>query len=169
QAAPVPAGSEGAPRVIDARNAFIMTSLMQDVVRRGTAVRATQLGRTDLAGKTGTTNDQMDAWFCGYQPSLVAVSWIGYDTPRTLGNHETGAVAALPIWMTFMGKALQNIPEATLTPPEGVVGANVNPENGLRRTDGTGIYEYFYAENLPPLDSSAVAARPPEEIKEQLF
>ena len=95
--------SKGAERVIDQRNAFIMTNMMQDVIRGGTGARAMALGRVDLAGKTGTTNEQLDAWFAGFQRHLCAVAWIGYDIPRTLGDGETGAVAALPIWMSYMG------------------------------------------------------------------
>ncbi len=85
---------------------------MKDVVRRGTAARAGQaLKRSDLAGKTGTTNDYVDAWFCGYQPSLVGVAWIGFDQPKRLGNGETGGSAALPIWIGYMAKALKDVPE----------------------------------------------------------
>ena len=89
--------AQGAKQIIDPRNAFLMTSMMQDVVQRGTATKAKQLGRTDLAGKTGTTSNYVDAWFCGYQPDLVAIAWIGFDTPKSLGNNETGSHAALPI------------------------------------------------------------------------
>ena len=101
-AQPAAAGA-GAERAIDARNAFIMTSIMRDVVRVGTGARAMKLGRGDLAGKTGTTNEFVDAWFCGFTSELVAVAWIGFDTPHTLGRNETGAQAALPIWMGYMG------------------------------------------------------------------
>lgn len=148
QAAPVRAG-ENAEQVIDPRNAFIMTSMMQDVVRRGTAARAMQLGRSDLAGKTGTTNDQVDAWFCGFNRSLVAVAWIGFDQPRSLGGAETGAQAALPIWMAYMGRALKGVPEEQWTPPEGVVSVRIDPATGWRVREG-GIPEWFYQENVPP-------------------
>src|SRR6266496_2884718 len=124
------AATEGAERAIDPRNAFIMTTMMRDVVRAGTAARAMQLGRQDLAGKTGTTNDNVDAWFCGFNASMVAIAWIGFDQPKTLGTNETGAVAALPIWMNFMGKMLMGVPELPLLPPEGVLIAKVNPETG---------------------------------------
>ena len=109
EAAPTVAG-EGAELAIDSRNAWIMTSLLKDVVRVGTATRALSLNRTDLAGKTGTTNENVDAWFCGYNAALVAVSWIGFDQPRTLGTNETGAVAALPIWISYMAKVLKGTP-----------------------------------------------------------
>jgi penicillin-binding protein 1A len=151
QANPVRAG-QNAEQVIDPRNAFIMTSMMQDVVRRGTAARAMQLGRTDLAGKTGTTNDQVDAWFCGFNQSLVAVAWIGFDQPRSLGGQETGAQAALPIWMSYMGKVLKGVPETQPAVPDGVVTVRISPETGLRDPDG--VPDYFYKEN-PPAESSA--------------
>ncbi len=149
QARPDRAG-EGAERAIDGRNAFIMTSLLQDVVRSGTATRAMQLGRTDLGGKTGTTNEFVDAWFCGFGTGLVAVSWIGFDNPHTLGHNETGGQAALPIWITYLGRALKGIEELPRSVPEGVVQARINAESGLREADGRGIPEYFYQEFLPP-------------------
>jgi penicillin-binding protein 1A len=109
-------------RAIDARNAFIMSSLLQEVTRSGTAARAqATLKRPDLYGKTGTTNDSMDAWFAGYQPTLAAVTWIGYDTPRKLGDRETGGGLSLPIWISFMEHALKGVPVTEITPPEGVV------------------------------------------------
>ena len=106
QAAAVVAG-EGAEQVIDVRNAFTMVNMMQDVVKHGTAIRAMELGRQDLAGKTGTTSDSMDAWFAGFHPTLVGVTWVGYDTPHSLGEKETGGGAALPIWIGYMQKILR--------------------------------------------------------------
>jgi penicillin-binding protein 1A len=93
-----------------------MDSMMHDVVRRGTATRALALKRSDLAGKTGTTNDYVDAWFCGYQPTLVGVAWIGFDQPKKLGNGETGGSAALPIWIGYMDKALKACPSPHADP-----------------------------------------------------
>lgn len=113
--------SNGAPRVIDPRNAWLMDSMMKDVVRRGTATKALALKRDDLAGKTGTTNEYVDAWFCGYQPSLVGIAWIGYDNPRKLGSGETGGAAALPVWINFMAKALQGVPSKQVPQPPGLV------------------------------------------------
>lgn len=145
---------DSAPRVIDARNAFLMTSMMQDVIRGGTGARALALGRSDLAGKTGTTNDQLDAWFAGYNPRVAAVAWMGFDTPRSLGARETGAVAALPIWMAYMAVALKDQPDEPPSPPEGVVAAAIDPATGLRDDqDPNSIVEYFYQENLPPQES----------------
>jgi penicillin-binding protein 1A len=112
-------------RAISARNAFVMSSLLQEVARSGTAARAqATLQRPDLYGKTGTTNDAMDAWFAGYQPHLAAVVWIGYDNPRKLGSHETGGGLALPIWIQFMSTALRNEPVAEIQPSSGVVFQN---------------------------------------------
>ena len=127
-----------AEQVIDVRNAFTMVNMMQDVVRHGTAIRAMSLGRNDLAGKTGTTSDSVDAWFCGFQPTVVGIAWIGYDTPKSLGDHETGGGAALPIWIDYMAKVLKNVPEASYTMPENMV--------AIQSADRT---EYYYQENSP--------------------
>jgi penicillin-binding protein 1A len=108
-------------RVIDERNAFVMTSMLQEVTRSGTAAKAqATLKRPDIYGKTGTTNDSMDAWFNGFQPTLTAITWIGYDTPRKLGDHETGGGLALPVWIRFMQFALQGVPVMEPAPPTGV-------------------------------------------------
>ena len=149
EAKPKTAGEE-AERVIDERNAFLMTSLMREVVRSGTAVRAMKLGRNDLAGKTGTTNEFVDAWFCGFNAALVGIAWIGFDQPQTLGRNETGGSAALPIWMGYMATALKGVPETPLEPPQGVVAVKVNPDTGLRVADShSGVVEYFYQEFVP--------------------
>jgi penicillin-binding protein 1A len=113
--------AQNAARVIDARNAFVMSSLLQEVTRSGTAARARQiLKRDDIYGKTGTTNDSMDAWFAGYHPSLLAVVWIGYDTPKKLGDKETGGGLSLPVWISFMEHALRSVPVSELPVPEGL-------------------------------------------------
>jgi len=134
--------------VIDPRNAFIMTSMMQDVVRKGTAAAAAALGRSDLAGKTGTTNDHRDAWFAGFDSKRVAVAWVGYDQPRSLGAGETGARAALPIWMHYMAVALKDVPDQPYPVPDGVVTMNVDPETGEPVVSG-GQPEYFLQEFKP--------------------
>jgi len=109
-------------RTLDARNAFIMTTLLGEITRVGTGARAqATLKRPDLYGKTGTTNDSMDAWFAGFHPSLTAVVWIGYDNPRKLGDRETGGGLALPVWIDLMAHALNGVPVVPLLPPEGVV------------------------------------------------
>ncbi len=160
--------SQAPKQVIDPRNAFIITSLMEDVVRHGTAAKVAQLGRDDLAGKTGTTNDQRDAWFAGFQPNLVAVAWIGYDQPRSLGHGETGAQAALPIWMTYMAEMLKGVPQTPPTPPNGVVSVPINPLTGLPVGPGeTGVPEYFYQEGVPmaPNTSSTNSAPADSAVK----
>jgi penicillin-binding protein 1A len=168
QAGPVKAGAD-AERVIDVRNAFTMVNMMQDVVRHGTAIRAMQLGRSDLAGKTGTTSDSLDAWFCGFHPTLVGISWIGFDNPRSLGDRETGGGAALPIWMGYMAQVLPGVPEAVYTMPDNMVAARIN-ENGKRDPNGTRV-DYFYKEFLPPEQAEVVdpATNPTEGSPEQLF
>ncbi len=109
-------------RAIDARNAFIMERLLQEVARSGTAARAQRdLKRTDLYGKTGTTNDSIDTWFNGFQPTLVAIVWMGYDNPRSLGDRETGGSLSLPVWINFMETALKGVPVMEPSAPEGVV------------------------------------------------
>ncbi len=121
EASPAPPLSE-ANRVVPERNVFITDSLLQEVTRSGTAARAQQaLKRPDLFGKTGTTNDAIDAWFAGFQPSVVGVAWMGYDDPTSLGSHESGGGVALPIWIDYMQQALQGVPVATLVAPAGVV------------------------------------------------
>jgi penicillin-binding protein 1A len=145
---------------IDPRNAFIMSSLLQDVVRRGTATGALKLGRGDLAGKTGTTNDSRDAWFAGYQRTLVAVAWMGYDHPHSLGGGETGGGTALPIWVRYMGTALKGVPEMPYTPPPGVVTRSVNPETGIPVPEGQGLQEYFFQEYAPAAVDSVAPDNP---------
>ena len=164
EAQPAMAGTESL-RVIDARNAFLMDSMMHDVVRYGTAVRATSLGRQDLAGKTGTTNDYVDAWFNGYQPELVGIAWVGFDQPRKLGSNETGSLTALPIWMGYMSRALKNVAESAMPLPEGVATARVN-DAGQLAPDGR--LEYFYQEKLPAPQGDG-GVRPSDEVRNQLF
>ena len=162
--------AKNAVQIIDPRNAYLMTTMMQDVVERGTATRAKQLNRTDLAGKTGTTNDHVDAWFCGYQTGLVAVAWIGFDNPKSLGEHETGGRAALPIWVNYMGKVLQNVPMSPPISPQGVITARVNPATGFRVSHG-GIVEHFLQEQLPPEagHEDEDGSRPPAGLPEGLM
>jgi penicillin-binding protein 1A len=139
-----------APRVLDPRNAYVMTTMMQDVVRYGTAARAGQLGRNDIAGKTGTTNDARDTWFAGYTPQLVAITWMGYDQPRSMGRAETGSQASLPIWINFMASALKRIPPSGWTAPPGVVTMTIDPLTGLKLPEGeSGLVEHFYQEYVP--------------------
>jgi len=145
ETAPVQAGDETL-RIIDRRNAWLMDSMMKDVVRRGTATRAAQaLKRGDLAGKTGTTNDYVDAWFCGYQPSMVGVAWVGFDQPRRLGRGETGGTAALPIWIGYMESALEGVPETYPAVPDGMKFVE-----GTDPQTGASVGEMIYRESAPP-------------------
>jgi penicillin-binding protein 1A len=148
--------TQGQEPVIDPRNAFLMRSMMQDVIRRGTGSQAMQLGRTDFAGKTGTTNDFTDAWFDGFTSDLVAVVWVGFDQPRSLGKHETGAKAALPIWMKYMGAVLKDTPVQPLAIPDGVVHVAINPGTG-RPDSESAVKDYFYAESVPQSEPAATA------------
>jgi penicillin-binding protein 1A len=155
---------EEALRAIDGRNAFIMDNMMQDVTRYGTAARAAKLGRADLAGKTGTTNEFVDAWFAGYQPQLVGVAWVGFDQPRTLGRNQTGGSVALPIWIGYMEKVLKEIPEATRSAPPGIVTAPTGPLLGQT----TGMRnEFFYREAVPPPE--VLEPPPPAPPSDPLF
>lgn len=167
-----------AQRVIDGRNAFLMTSMMQDVARIGTAAKARQLGRYDLAGKTGTTNNQIDAWFAGFNPKQVAIAWIGFDQPKSLGSNETGGQAALPIWIRYMESALKGLPDLPYPVPEGVSSIKIDPLTGTRAgEDESGVYEYFYHEYPPPEIEQVFtpipgfpSAKPAEEPRaDQLF
>ena len=165
-AQPRRAGDE-ALRVIDARNAFIMDSMMQDVTRYGTGARAARLGRSDLAGKTGTTNEFVDAWFAGYQPSLVAIAWVGFDQPKTLGKNQTGGVVALPIWVGYMEKILQEIPEMSRTVPEGIVMVPTGPYPALPGESKL-MPEFFYREAVPPPEVLQPPRQgPPQPLFEQ--
>ncbi|MFY9260804.1 MAG: penicillin-binding protein 1A [Gallionella sp.] len=162
--------SQNAERVIDVRNAFSMVSMMQDVVKHGTATRAMQLGRQDLAGKTGTTSDSIDAWFCGFHPSVVGISWIGFDQPRSLGDRETGGGAALPMWISYMGTVLKGVPEVVYNMPDNMVQAHINDNGHLDKSSP--ILEYFYKENLPSDANNALPdlnAEESEQIREQLY
>lgn len=144
RAQPEIAGKNGT-RVLDARNSYVMTSLLQTVAQRGTGAGTNVLGRTDIAGKTGTTNDAFDGWFAGYQNSLVAVAWMGFDQPRTLGSREFGAQVALPIWVSYMGRALRGVPQVQMPMPEGIATINnelffdnFTPGNGFIASLGVG-------------------------------
>ncbi len=140
-----------APRVITRQNRYLMNSMMRDVIRYGTARRARSLGRKDLAGKTGTTNDQRDAWFSGFNPTLVAVSWVGFDSSKPLGRGETGGRAALPAWISFMAEALKGVPEQRLEVPDDMITVRIDPRTGERAgiDQGNAIFEVFRSEFAP--------------------
>jgi penicillin-binding protein 1A len=148
-----------APRVLEARNRYLMYSMMQDVVRRGTATKARALGRKDIAGKTGTTNDQRDAWFNGFNEHLVANVWIGFDDNSKLGRGEVGGKAALPAWMDFMRHALKDKPDVEPEMPPGMVTERIDPRTGTLANAATegAIFEVFRAENAPGAVSTDIS------------
>lgn len=173
-----PPARRPAPRALTAQTTFLMTSIMRDVIRSGTGQAARALNRNDLAGKTGTTNDQRDAWFAGFNREIVTVSWVGFDDPRPLGNQETGAKAALPMWMDFMRTALNNRPETVTTTPPKIVSVRINGNSGQPTTadDPDAMFEYFMADQVPtephrPRDipDPHNQQAPSSEVTDQLF
>lgn len=148
-----------AARVIDEQTAFLIDSMLKDVILRGTGVKAKKLNRTDLAGKTGTTNGPRDAWFSGYSPDLVTTAWVGFDNNALIGRNEYGGSAALPIWIDFMGAALAGKPEAQHPQPNGIVRVKIDAKTGKRvAPNQTGIYEYFKTKNVPELINTGSTA-----------
>ena len=146
-------------RVISEHNRYLMYSMMQDVVQRGTAVRAKALGRRDIAGKTGTTNDQRDAWFNGYNQSIVTNVWVGFDSNAKLGRGEVGGRAALPAWIDYMRVALEGSKDTSPEVPEGIVTVRIDPKTGLRAPAGMkgAMFEVFREENVPePMVSTTI-------------
>jgi penicillin-binding protein 1A len=143
-----PTAPRHAPRVVDAENIWVMTSMMQDTIRSGTATKALVLKRDDLAGKTGTTNDQKDAWFSGFNSRIVTTCWVGFDNSTSLGKAETGAMAALPMWIEYMRFALDGMPESLMEKPEGILTLRIEPGSGNPVSSG-GIVEDFMS-NHPP-------------------
>ena len=160
------AETDGAPvarRVLPAGDTWILHSILRDVVRHGTGRKAMVLERGDLAGKTGTTNDQRDAWFCGFVPSLVAVAWVGFDDHGTLGRHEVGGRAALPMWIKFMRTALAGVPERVPPPPEGLVQVRIDPDTGrlADASDPDAMFETFRATELPSISAGGAGGAKP--------
>ena len=166
-----------AERVLSKENAYQIVSMMRDVIQRGTGIRARVIGRADLAGKTGTTNDQRDAWFSGFNGDFVATAWVGFDQHEPLGRREVGGVAALPIWIEFMQTALKDRPENTLEQPPGVVTIRIDPATGLLvdQDSESGIEETFRQEYIPIFSAETNNQAPFQprteevEIPEQLF
>lgn len=164
-----------AQSILDPRVNYIMDSILADVIKRGTGTAALALGRNDLRGKTGTTNEQVDAWFTGYNTDIVASAWLGFDSPKTLGRGEFGAVAALPIWLSFMGNALAGTEEKTLPRPDRLVTVKINSQTGEAAKPGEpgAIFEIFREEYAPQLSNAQqnTSIREQEETVEleQLF
>ncbi len=171
-----PAGKQPsgmAPHSISAQNAWLINSFTRDVIQRGTGRRARSLGRRDLSGKTGTTNDQRDAWFSGYNHQLIAVSWTGFDDSRPLGHRETGARAALPAWIVFMEKTLHNTPESTQPRPSGLINAYIDPDTGRPSSSSSGteiVSEVFRTRYAPvETDTGSPGSGHTDDINKQLF
>ena len=164
-----------APRVLSAPTTFLIDTMMRDVVRYGTGRRALSLRRKDLAGKTGTTNDQRDAWFSGFNRNVVTVTWVGFDNPRSLGSRETGAIAALPMWIAYMGQALKGVPESPLEQPDSIVSVRIDKSTGLPATPESTdtMFEYFKEDQVPSESSTGRSrSNNPDDasnITEQLF
>jgi penicillin-binding protein 1A len=159
--------AQSAPHAIEPRNAYVMNSLLQSVAQRGTGAKTNVLKRTDLGGKTGTTNDSRDAWFAGYQHTLTAIAWIGYDNPRSLGDKETGGGLALPVWVDYMARALKGVPEYKMPMPDGVtqLGSELyfddfTPGNGFVATVGI-------SQAALDAQASGASAVAPEQVGEQ--
>jgi len=168
-----------APRVVNPQVSFLMNTMMRDVIRQGTGRRALVLQRKDLAGKTGTTNEQRDAWFAGFNRQLVTIAWVGFDNPRSLGERETGARAALPMWIDYMRAALAGIPEIPLRQPMGIVSVRIDSASGelASAESPAAMFEYFRADHVPtrraeaPLKFSDDPENEPPtgDITEQIF
>lgn len=141
-----------AEQIIDERTAYIMTSMLQDVIKRGTARKALSMGRNDLAGKTGTTNESKDSWFSGYNADIVTTVWAGFDQPQSLGRREYGGTVALPIWMKYMSAVLDGTPEHAPAEPAGILTLRIDPKSGRAAAPGTpdAYFEIFRSEDLPP-------------------
>lgn len=156
-----------APRIMTPENNYLMNSLLRDVIQHGTGQRARSLGRHDLAGKTGTTNDQVDAWFSGFNQDLVAVCWVGFDQVHSMGKYETGARAALPMWISYMSAALQGMPERPLVRPKGLVTVRIDPSSGLLADSHQrdAIFETFRSRFVPK--EFAHVAKPSEQTNQE--
>lgn len=165
--ATLPDGTPLAPRVMEPRLVYLMRDMLREVVSRGTGAKAAELGRGDLAGKTGTTNDEADAWFNGFNSSLVAISWVGFDQPQPLGRGEVGGRAALPMWMDFMKVALDGVKEEIPERPPGLVTVRIDPETGKLAAAGApeAIFEMVPAESVPPPDAQTPVEGEPEPGK----
>jgi penicillin-binding protein 1A len=165
-----------AARIASEDNIFLMTSIMRDVINHGTGRKALKLGRKDLAGKTGTTNDQLDAWFSGFNRQITATAWVGFDTPRSLGRSEFGGTAALPMWMKFMEVVLNDLPEQELLVPENVITVKIDSKTGLLAANNSKdtLFEYFIEGTEPQRssitqNSNSSSNANNEAVNEELF
>ena len=170
-----------AKQILSPQTAFIINTMMRDVIRQGTGRRALVIGRKDLAGKTGTTNEQRDAWFTGFNADLATIAWVGFDNPRPLGDRETGARAALPMWVDYMRDALQGVEEKELEQPPGMVSVRIDPKTGLLANSATqdAIFEFFLVDQVPTEQTEFIESGPtgidssvenrPADITEDIF
>lgn len=158
-----------APRIIDSRIAYLTTSILRDVILHGTGMGALSTGRTDISGKTGTTNELKDAWFAGYSPEMVAITWVGFDTPATLGRTEFGGTAAVPIWSNFIRTALAGRPAVYRPTPSGIVSRTIDPTTGQLVPEGTpdAISELFLQEQLPAQEAAVPSGESTEGSEAQ--
>jgi len=171
QEGPVP--FKTAPRILSPQTSFLINSMLRDVIRRGTGVRARVIGRNDLAGKTGTTNDQHDAWFSGFNANTATIAWVGFDSPKPLGNRETGAKAALPMWIHYMRSVLKNKPEVALVQPPRIVSVRINSKTGrlTTATDPDAIFEYLLEDQIAndDLPGNINSSDPGTDITRDIF
>jgi penicillin-binding protein 1A len=158
-----------APRVITAANAWLMDNIMGDVIKRGTGVRARVLGREDISGKTGTSNESRDTWFNGFNPDLEATVWVGYDQEQSLGEGEEGSSVAVPIWVRLMREALRGVPDVPRPMPPGLVTARIDANTGqlASAADAAAVTEYFFTDKLPA--AAAGPGNPTNTGTEPLF
>lgn len=171
QSPPMLATARRAPRIITAANAWLMDNIMADVIKRGTGVRARVLGREDISGKTGTTNESHDTWFNGFNPDLEATVWVGFDQEASLGEGEEGSSVAVPIWVRFMREGLRGLPDVPRAIPPGLVTARINAQTGLLAPagDANAISEYFFLDKVPTAGSTAPGSNPATQSGEPLF
>ena len=163
--------SQRAPRIIDARIAYIIDSMLRDVVDKGTGRLAKQLGRNDIAGKTGTTNGPRDSWFSGYNPNIVTSVWVGFDANTLLGRKEFGSSAALPMWIDFMRIALEGVPDQLARQPEGIVTVRINSDTGKPAMPGDpdAIFEVFLGEDTGRTSAAGNETTEQATLPEELF
>ena len=169
QLPPLLSNARRAPRIITAANAWLMDNIMGDVIKRGTGVRARVLGREDISGKTGTTNESHDTWFNGFNPGIEATVWVGFDQEQSLGEGEEGSSVAVPVWVRFMREGLRGVPDVPRPVPPGIVTARINAQTGLLApaNDSSALTEYFFIDKVPT--ASAMPGNPGSAGGDPLF
>jgi len=159
-----------AKQTVDPSNVYLMTSILQDVIKKGTGRKARSLKRNDIGGKTGTTNDQVDAWFSGYNRDFATTSWVGFDTPRSMGRYETGGRAALPMWIKFMKTALEQSPDEKLPVPDNIISVKIDTETAqlVGKNTKNSLFEYFIKDTEPEENNSARTNDTPQNSNEEM-